>query len=89
MFARSSRPDVRNPLLSLPGLVDAFATLPPEAVRALDVFLDVLASNARSKAETCWQKHKPPMAAYWKAIAVYARHLRLAVRTARQGRDLV
>jgi hypothetical protein len=71
---RSNRPDVRNPLLKLPSAADIQA-LPEEAREALrKLALD--ASRAwREQADECWRRHKPPMAAYWKAMAVNARHL--------------
>lgn len=37
--------------------------------------------DAQERAEKCWKKHKAPMAAYWKAVSVYAGH------TARLCRD--
>ena len=71
---RSTRPDVRNPLLKLPGAAD-IAALPPEAREALRrLALD--ASKAwRALGDECWERSKPPMAAYWRAWAVNARHL--------------
>ena len=74
MNARSARPDVRNPLLRLPSAADV-AALPPEARAALRA-LALDASKAwRALAEECWRRHKAPMAAYWRAWAVNARHL--------------
>jgi hypothetical protein len=35
-----------------------------------------LAQDARDRAETCWSRHKASIAAYWKACAVYAGHIR-------------
>lgn len=75
---RSSLPSVRNPILSLPS-AQRFANLSPEARAALTDVLTDLAADSRERAEKCWRTHKPPMAAYWKAIAVYARHIRLAL----------
>lgn len=73
-MSRSNRPDVRNPLLKLPSAED-IAALPPDARAALrKLALD--ASRAwRAAADECWRRHKAPMAAYWKAWAVNARHL--------------
>lgn len=80
-MTRSTRPDVRNPLLRLPAAPD-IAALPPEAREALrNLALD--ASKAwRALAEECWRSHKAPMAAYWKAMAVNARHLAMLCRRA-------
>ena len=71
---RSTRPDVRNPLLKLPGVAD-IAALPPEAKAALRrLALD--ASKAwRVLGDECWKRSKPQMAAYWRAWAVNALHL--------------
>ena len=73
MNARSIRADVRNPLLMLPA-AQAIAALPADARAALRALLRQISTDARGRAETCWRKHKAPMAAYWKAVAVYANH---------------
>ncbi len=78
---RSLRPDVRNPILALPA-AGALAALPPEAREALAAVLGEIAADARTRADKCWRTHKAPMAAYWKACAVYAGHIRRAVRSA-------
>lgn len=49
-------------------------TLPPEARAALRALLLEIRADARQRAEKCWKKHKAPMAAYWKALSVYAGH---------------
>ncbi len=72
-FPRSARSDVRNPLLGLPS-AQAFRNLPPAAREPLRALLRDLAAAATWRANESWRRHKPPMAAYWKAIAVYARH---------------
>ncbi len=67
-----------NPMLALPG-VKRLKALPPEsrdAIRA--ALLDLRADAAR--AEKSWRTHKAPMAAYWKAVSVYAGHLARAIR---------
>ncbi len=71
--ARSVRADVRNPLLQLPA-ASQIQALPPEARAALRALLKDLQIDCRVRAEECWRKHKAPMAAYWKATAVYANH---------------
>ena len=76
---RSSSVEVRNPLLNLPSSA-ALRLLPPEAKAALYVLLGELAIDAALKAEACWRKSKGPMAAYWKAVSVYAKHTRKLVR---------
>jgi len=77
--ARSKRRDVRNPLLSLPG-VQALLALPQEQREALRTLLKDIALDARSRAEKCWRTHKAPMAVYWKAISVHAGHIAKALR---------
>lgn len=70
---RSLRPDVRNPLTSLPS-AQAVRTLPDAARAALRALLLDIRRDAQARAEKCWRTHKAPMAAYWKAVAVYAGH---------------
>ncbi len=64
---------VHNPLLALPAAAK-LAALPPDARAALRAVLLELRDDARARAEKCWRTHKAPMAAYWKATAVYANH---------------
>lgn len=78
MKDRSSRADVRNPLLSHPATARLKAL--PEPVRhALRDLARELAADARRRAEKAWRTHKAPMAVYWKAVAVYAGHLARAL----------
>lgn len=81
---RSSKPETRNPLLLLPASVKLRA-LPPDARAALADLLGDISSDARTRANESWRKHKGPMAAYWKAVAVYARHARLVARMPATG----
>lgn len=39
-----------------------------------------LSLDARGRAEESWRRNKAPMAVYWKAVSVYAGHLRRVVR---------
>jgi hypothetical protein len=71
--SRSNRPDVRNPLLALPS-AEAIRKLPDAARAALRAVLLDIRRDAQVRAEACWKRHKAPMAAYWKAVAVYAGH---------------
>jgi hypothetical protein len=73
MSARSLRADVRNPLLQLEA-ARQLAELPPESQAALRALLLAIRADARARADLAWKKHKAPMAAYWKAVAVYANH---------------
>lgn len=77
--ARSNLAAVRNPLLDLPGM-DALRALPEDQRKALRFLLRDIAFDARCRAEKCWRTHKAPMAAYWKAVAVYAGHTSRALR---------
>jgi len=72
-MTRSSRPEVRNPLVNLPA-AQMIRHLPPEAQHAIRLLCKDIAADARARAEKCWRAHKAPMAAYWKAVAVYATH---------------
>lgn len=75
---RSNRPIVRNWMLDLPE-VQAIGDLPIEAREALRDALQALSRASRERGNEAWRRHKAPMAAYWKAKAVDARHLALAI----------
>jgi hypothetical protein len=80
---RSSKPDVRNPVLALPEareLAELIQSLPPEVGVKVERLLGALSDKCRDTGNKCWDKHKPPMAAYWKAWAVNWRHIRLSLR---------
>jgi hypothetical protein len=77
---RSTRADVRNPVLALPAARQLMA-LPLASRIVLASVLHDIAADARDRANTCWIRHKAPMAVYWKAVAVYARHIERAMRT--------
>ena len=78
MIARSSRSDVRNPVLALPGVV-ALLALDPSTRAVIAAALREIQADARVRADKCWRTHKAPMALYWKAVGVYAGHLARAV----------
>lgn len=71
--------DIRNPVLSLPG-VDELRALPPECRDPLRHALRSIRADARAKAQDSWRRNKGPMAAYWKAVGVYAGHIERAIR---------
>lgn len=71
---RSNLPTVRNPILALPG-ARFIASLPAESKSALRAVLLDIRADAKLRAEQCWRSHKAPMAAYWKAVSVYAGHI--------------
>ena len=73
MSDRSARLEVRNPLLALPA-ARRIARLPVEQREPLVALLRELAADAAERAEESWRKRKAPMAAYWKAASVYAKH---------------
>lgn len=79
MKDRSSLAEVRNPILALPS-VAAILELSPEARGVLSALLADLARDAGERAQKAWRTHKAPMAVYWKAVSVYAKHLARAVR---------
>jgi hypothetical protein len=79
MTARSSTPDVRNPVLKLPA-VERLQALPPDVRADLRSALIELRGDANAKAEQAWRKRKGPMAAYWRATATYAGHFARALR---------
>lgn len=85
LIDRSARREVRNPVLTMPAARQV-GGLPADARAALDAFLRDLATDAAERAQRSWRQNKGPMAAYWKAVSVYAKHLRAAVR--RAGREL-
>lgn len=76
---RSSRPDVRNPVLTLPGAARLRRLSPLARLELRNILLEIRA-DAQVRADQCWSKHKAPMAAYWKCIAVYAGHIARVLR---------
>lgn len=73
-FGRSARREVRNPVLALPS-ARRILDLPVEHRRPLGILLRELAVEAAAKAEQSWRQGKGIMAAYWKAVSIYAKHL--------------
>ncbi|WP_210358985.1 hypothetical protein [Sphingomonas beigongshangi] len=78
MSGRSSKAEVRNPVLTLPAVAKLRA-LSPEARLALQSELLEIQSDARLRAERSWRTRKPPVAAYWAACGVYAGHIARAI----------
>lgn len=77
--ARSSRAEVRNPILCLPS-AERLTRLDPAQRSELSAVLLDLRRDAQLRAEECWRRHKAPMAAYWKAVSVYAGHIARVLR---------
>lgn len=76
---RSTRPDVRNPLVRLPSAAKV-ASLPPEAKAALKALLIDMRDLYRSNAAESLRKNKAPMFLYWKTNAVYANHMQRLIK---------
>jgi len=77
-MSRSTRPEVRNPVLALPAAA-RLASLDPASREALRAILVDLGKDAHTRAEAAWQARKAPMAAYWRAVGVYAGHIARAI----------
>lgn len=69
-----------NPLLRLPEGRD-LVNLPVDSRRALVAVLRALRARANAEAEIAWARRKGPMAAYWRAVATYARHIAHALQS--------
>lgn len=63
-----------NPLLRLPA-GKALMALSPEHRKAVAAVCRDLRHQANDEAEKAWKRRKGPMAAYWRAVSTYARHL--------------
>lgn len=63
-----------NPVLSLPA-AQRLGDLPVEAREVLSAVLRDIGAEADVQAEESWRRRKAPMAAYWRAVGVYARHI--------------
>lgn len=64
----------KNPLLTLPSAA-RLAELPDDAKEALRAVLRDIGRDAEEKAQSAWSTRKGPMAAYWMAVGVNARHI--------------
>ncbi len=73
-----------NPLLALPA-GRALQALPKEDRERIEAVMRQLRDQANKEAEKAWAKRKGPMAAYWRAVATYARHIAHAL--SRQAPD--
>ena len=68
-----------NPVLKLPAF-QRLTELDELQKAALEHLLRDLGRDARCLAEQSWRRNKGPMAAYWKAVSVYANHTARALR---------
>jgi hypothetical protein len=85
---RSSRADVRNPVLKDERVLARWQRLQaehPPAAEALEDFLRFCQETFSGNGDNAWSRAKYDRGAYWKVLGVYARHLRLAARTARDA----
>ncbi len=78
-MSRATQPSVRNPIAALPA-AQMLRDLPAVDRAAMRGLLNALAKDCRERANKSWRTHKAPMAAYWKAMSVYARHCALVLR---------
>lgn len=71
-----------NPVTKLPAARDLAALLQkqPELKDLVVYLLFQLGEQANALAEHSWQQRKAPMAAYWRACAVYARHIARSIK---------
>jgi hypothetical protein len=76
-----------NPLLKLPAMRQVMA-LPAEQRGPLEALMRELRADADRQAEESWRKRKGPMAAYWRAVSTYARHVAHALSKASPGASL-
>jgi hypothetical protein len=74
MTLRSSRIEVRNPVLGLPAAVEALQALDPQQRAALRVVLLEIRKQARAREAESYRKRKGPMVSYWMAAATYLKH---------------
>ena len=69
-----------NPLLKLPAARAILARPDSPEKRLLEQLLRELRADADREAENAWKRRKGPMAAYWRAVATYARHVAILCR---------
>lgn len=74
-----------NPLLKLPA-AQRLMQLPAEQRAGLELLMRELRADADRLAEQSWKKRKGPMAAYWRAVATYARHVAHALSRPAEAR---
>ncbi|UYL85458.1 hypothetical protein gp03c [Acidovorax phage Aval] len=63
-----------NPLLDLPA-GKALLRLPKGDRARIGAVMRDLREQANQEAEMAWKRRKGPMAAYWRAVSTYARHV--------------
>lgn len=70
---RDTLAETRNPLLKLPS-VRKLIEMPEDSKAVMRQLCLELSREANEQAQYCWKKYKAPMAAYWKAVSVWAKH---------------
>jgi len=75
----------KNPLMKLPAMQKLMA-LPasPEKI-LIEQLLREIRAMANDEAERSWRARKGPMAAYYRVVSTYARHIAQALRKSMQG----
>lgn len=68
-----------NPVLALPAMA-RMRTLDLESRTVLADVLREIGADADRLADESWKRRKGPMAAYWRAVGVYARHIARAAQ---------
>lgn len=63
-----------NPLMKLPATQRLMA-LPRDQREVIEALMREIRAEANDLAEESWRKRKGPMAAYWRAVSTYARHV--------------
>ena len=53
----------------------ALRRLPKDDRARIEAVMRELRDQANTEAENAWRRRKGPMAAYWRAVSTYARHL--------------
>lgn len=74
MTRRSSRAEVRNPVLGLPA-ARLLQAMPADTRSLVGLLLTDLACDARRRSRASWDSRKAFIAAYWATVAVYAGHI--------------
>jgi hypothetical protein len=69
----------RNPVLDHPA-GRALRALSAEQRAPLEALMRDLRAQANEEAEKAWRKRKGPMAAYWRSVSTYARHVAHALK---------
>lgn len=83
MSAAFSPADIKaNPILGLPGAMEALAGLGQAEREALRKVLLALQGGCREQEANAIRRRKGPMIAYWMAAGVYCGHIARAIRRA-------